>query len=1058
MRQIALIALVTAVPALAQVAINDFPSREFGQTTLVNPQPTSAAPNLIEGREFSGPSGIAFDFSTAPPIVYVADTGNNRILAWKNTAGLANGAQADLQIGQRDFVSNLIGGPGTVLTTGLNQPTGLAVDQHGNLYVADTGNNRILRFPAPFQQSNSPVLPDLVIGQLSYNSGNFINEGQSAPTAKGLALAVQGPTGLLLPVGLAVDSGGNLWATDDGNYRVLRFPAANLTANTQEPEADLVLGQTDFVSNTRPGSSPNPQLNKLSLVQPTGLAFDSVGNLFVVDRYARVLQFGPNLFTGASAVRVLGIQPPPAQGQPAPAYPTQYSLGAIAGNSIQAAPEGVFTSGNYVFVCDTPENRVVRYEPASNWLPETADTPSPSQADVTGQADFVSGKVNHGAIRPDSMSLALPIAGAVDTTTNNLWIVDTGNNRVLVFSQQPSGGPGGFSYTAANQVLGQIDFPYNSPNLIEGREVWFSGGSSGSAGGIVVDTNSNPPHLYIADTFNNRVLGFVDARKVGTDARSLLTQKADLVIGQPDLNTALPNYSPSNQNPTEEQQPNSTGFIHPIGLLVDAAGNLYVADSGNGRVLRFPAPFSQPAGQLPQANLVLGQSTFTQTITDPSRATMRSPFGLAQFSDGSIAVSDSVHNRILVFQKPAGGDFTMGQQALVVVGQQDFLSTQAGSGLNQLNSPRHIATDTSDRLYVADSNNGRMIVFSRPIGNGQSATTQVTGLNQPQGVIVSPITGESWVTDTNDGRILRYPEFETLSLNPAPTETLVNRDGPLAIALDQFDDLIVAEGANRVAFYFPKMFYRHAATYSATIPLTPGMLAILGRLGKDFDFPQPLPQGNQPLPWPTVLDDVQVTVNGVAAPIFALIPGAIYFQVPMSTPDSGTADYVVSRPSTGQILAAGTFTMQQASPGIFTQNQIGTLAAAASNEDGSPNTPSNRVAAGGVITLWLTGAGKIAGVPPDGTAPGGAFTTPVNPLVFINSVTPATVLYSGTSPQYPGLWQLNVQVPETTPPGTNIWVLVKMYDYPSNVGGTPSPTTDQLLQVGNGLITTISVK
>src|SRR5579862_8255983 len=88
------------------ITINDLPSREFGQPTLLNPL-VSAAPNLVEGREVNAPSTVAFDMSSSPPIMYVADTGNNRVLAWKNPQGLSNGTPADLVIGQRDMYSTL---------------------------------------------------------------------------------------------------------------------------------------------------------------------------------------------------------------------------------------------------------------------------------------------------------------------------------------------------------------------------------------------------------------------------------------------------------------------------------------------------------------------------------------------------------------------------------------------------------------------------------------------------------------------------------------------------------------------------------------------------------------------------------------------------------------------------------------------------------------------------------------------------------------------------------------------------------------------------------------
>ena len=163
---------------------------------------------------------------------------------------------------------------------------------------------------------------------------------------------------------------------------------------------------------------------------------------------------------------------------------------------------------------------------------------------------------------PLASTLNGPVAGAFAGT--DLYVVDAGNQRLLVFPQQSGG-----TFTAANRLLGQLDFPYNSLNLIEGREFGFTdnfgsctvnGAFPFALGGdVVIDTASNPPHLYIADPLNNRVLGFKDYRKVNAGSF------ADLVIGQPDLHTALLNF-PTN-NPT---QANNQGLWSPEGLAVDS--------------------------------------------------------------------------------------------------------------------------------------------------------------------------------------------------------------------------------------------------------------------------------------------------------------------------------------------------------------------------------------------------------------------------------------------------------------------------------------------------------
>ncbi len=1062
------------------LTINPNPSREFGQTTLVNP-PVSAAPNLVEGRELYSPSGIAFDNTVSPPRVYITDTGNNRVLGWSNANKVSQGTFADQALGQESLTATFLEGPnaqGATLSTGMISPTGIAVDASGNVYVVDSGNNRILRFPKPYNQPLGDIVVDLVIGQKNFVSG-LPNQGLPTPNATTLALGVVNPsTKQLLPSGLAVDSGGNLWVADTGNNRVLRFPASSLNSNG--PSADVVLGQASFTSNQLPSQNLT-QTNLGIVVNPTGIALDNAGNLYVADNFARVLVFaGPSISATQSAARVLGVPPPPSSNQP-PVYPTSTTLGATntAGTTLTGAPQGVFVAntpqGVSLFVADSPQNRVVRYDSP---LSASIQTPaiSPAQNGVIGQIGSTSGQANQGMANPTNGTFAFPIAGAVRPDTNELWVVDQNNNRTLAFANQ-----GGEVYSTASRVLGQTDFIYDTVNLIVGSELWVSGYGAGMA----VDktsctatqpvTCSSPPHLYIADSQNNRVLGFYDARLVGVDSRTLLTQKADIVIGQTDLMNSLVN-SPTN----DPGQPAATGLNHPVGLAVDANGNLWVADSGNSRVLRFPSPFAQTQGALQIANLVLGQALFNVSTPNVSQSNMVEPFGLALLSNGSLAVSDPLANRILVFNRQAGGDFTNGQAASLVIGQPNFSQqTAASSSSNSgFNSPRHIAVDSSDRIYVCDTNNNRLMVFSKPASTNPTAALEVTGFSAPQGVIVSFLTGYSWVASLGNGVMYQLPEFQTLETNPSTAAAIneLGSFGPLDVTLDPFDNVVVADSANRVTFYFGELFYRNTASYAAGLGIvgagpTPTMLAVLARLGSNFNF-TPSYSGasqNSAPPWPLSSNNIQVQVNGAPAPIFRVDPSAIYIEIPNNAPTSGPADFVVSDMSTGQILAAATFTMQAASPGIYTTNSGGTGQAAITMYDSNFNVipgingPNNAIPRGNTITLWLTGAGNVPGLPTDGTPPNGAFYTPTAPTVLIGPNT-AIVTGSAMSPQFPGLWQINVIVPQNTAPSsiTPTSVVVLMDDYHSNIGGTNtpqgSPGSDQVLTLANQLITTIYVK
>jgi uncharacterized protein (TIGR03437 family) len=227
------------------------------------------------------------------------------------------------------------------------------------------------------------------------------------------------------------------------------------------------------------------------------------------------------------------------------------------------------------------------------------------------------------------------------------------------------------------------------------------------------------------------------------------------------------------------------------------------------------------------------------------------------------------------------------------------------------------------------------------------------------------------------------------------------------------------------------------------------------------------------LPLPKELADIQVLVNDQPAPLLFVSPHQINFIMPMNAPTSGTVEIQAVRKSLGQVLAvacsatrqsqqrfvcSGTVQMDVASPALFagTNFSAGTGQIAAYNvraSDGSNygiNSASNPVARSDYIVMFGTGQGFIANAPADGASPGGAFpTADPKPQVIVNvaRVPDENVAYSGLSPDYPGLWQLNVKIPDSTPPGNTIQVVVVHRGIPSN--DTTSP---------GRIVTTIAVK
>jgi uncharacterized protein (TIGR03437 family) len=1006
--------LTVCTPVFAQ-GLNPKPVKALGAPRLTATQASplaadSGAPNWVDGRELFSPTGIALDNPTNPTVVYVSDTSNNRILAWRYSSQLTPGAPADLVIGQPNNFSTVAAGPGTNASLGLRAPTGIVVDPAGNLYVADTANNRILRFPTPFNPPNGLVQPDLVIGQTSFAS-NGANAGGISATSLNLAAS-----GFPSYVGMVFDTAGSLYVSDINNNRVLVYPASALNANNNGPAATLVLGQPDFFSSlpsTNRGSAS-------SFASPNALAIDVKGRLYVGDGLARVLVFQPPFILGSSAVRLAGINTQLA-GQPPP---------PPISNTTLAFVQGVTIAGNRLIVSDTADHRVLIYDAFETW-PDPTIAISPTAPYIIGQGGFADHTANRGLGEPFFATLNLPYGAAA--SSKELFIADTGNNRIVVYPIAD-----GVPSQSGSRVIGQLSEKYNAANLIEGREFnLLSGARSGS---IAIDRSSTPPHLYVADTGNNRILCFKDA--VHVNAGDI----ADLVIGQPDVFRAVVNY-PSG----DATKPTATSLNLPAGLAVDSAGNLFVADSGNGRVLRFPAPFAQPSGATQTANLVIGQASFTTQIKDPTATTMNAPIGVALTADGSLFVSDFAHNRVLYFPQPLAS----GKAATKVLGQSDFNSAgpngnppSAGGDPARFISPRFIATDSLDRVYVADSGSARVAIFSSPLSlpatHATPALSLAVGISQAISIAIAPPNvpnpGEIWIADAGRNQISHYQPFAFLSQNSSP-DAAVPVNTPLSVAYDTFNNLVVADGLNRVLFYVPLVSVTNAANYLTRAAAPGGIISIFpslssNLLGTDTANFNSLPN---PLPLPTALGDTQVLINQQPAQLFYVSPTQINLPLSLNLAGSGTVDLRVVSKSTGQIYGATDLAMTTVSPGLFTLSATGSGQLAALNEDNTVNSPANPLARGHIIQIFGTGQGLVSNPPDDGVAATAGSLTPLAPKVLIGSVSAADsdVIYSGLAPGLIGVWQVNVRVSTTDTAGLAVPITISLSSVPSNDPSNP---------------------
>ena len=201
---------------------------------------------LIPGVQLLNPTGVGLDGAGN---LYIADTGNHIILEVTSANGLVSTVAGD---GTQGFM----GDGGLATASELSSPAGVTIDASGNIFIADTGNNRIRRV-------------DALTGDISTVAGGGTGP---AGTATGATLSA--------PYAVAFDAAGNMFIPDSGN-NLIRKVAPTGGVITPASTISTVAGTGEFVTEAACiiGSTPSTT----SLNTPEGIAVDAAGNLYIAD-------------------------------------------------------------------------------------------------------------------------------------------------------------------------------------------------------------------------------------------------------------------------------------------------------------------------------------------------------------------------------------------------------------------------------------------------------------------------------------------------------------------------------------------------------------------------------------------------------------------------------------------------------------------------------------------------------------------------------------------------------------------------------------------------------
>ncbi len=374
---------VAAQPASAQSTTADLVYGQLGSFTTNTPNNGGISANSLDN-----PSAVTLDSSGN---LYVAESANNRVLFYP--AGSTTAARVYGQLGS--FTTNTQN-KGGISANSLAAPSAVALDSSGSLYVADYVNSRVLFYPS------GSTTATRVYGQGGSFTTNTPNNGGVSANS------------LCNPAGLALDNSGNLYVADYCNQRMLFYPTGSTTATR-------VYGQGgSFTTNT----ANNGGVSANSLSSPDGVALDSSGNLYVADLGNNRVLFYPSGSTTATQV----------YGQLGSFTTSTPNNGGISANSL-SDPLGVTvdSSGN-LYVADNSNNRVLFYPSGST-----------TATRVYGQGgSFTTNTANNGGIGANSLNQPWEV---VLDSSGNLYVADPGNSRVLAYP--PTTTPG--IYSPVNQ-------------------------------------------------------------------------------------------------------------------------------------------------------------------------------------------------------------------------------------------------------------------------------------------------------------------------------------------------------------------------------------------------------------------------------------------------------------------------------------------------------------------------------------------------------------------------------------------------------------------------------
>ncbi len=589
--------------------------------------------------------------------IFFADYDNHSV--WKIDA--ATGAIVRVA-GRGTSGSGGDGGPATEAE--LNTPRGVCTDALGNVYIADTGNNRIRKVSAGF------ISTVVNISGVAGDSGD-----------EGLATAAL----LRRPFGVKADAAGNLYIADTENHRIRKVTKATGIITTIVNTTGQITDGTHPVKDG--GAATEATLNS-----PCGVYLDSALNIYIADTSNNRIR----KVTAATGIISTVVN---TSGHETDYYHPLGDGGAATAATLNR-PYGVWLDGaGNIFIADADNHRIRKVAAATGIITTLVNTAGiagyagdggaataaqidwPTGLCVKSTGEVIISDTNNSCLRQVSITntistLPMTVGPGLSSPDGAVSYYDAAQKRLFLYIAD-----------SGNHRIRRLDTVTNARATVAGTGSagsWGDGGQATAArlnspSAVALDASGN---LYIADTGNHKI------RKVNV-ATGIISTAAG---------TGSAGYSGDGWFATWAK------LDSPEGVCVDASGNIFIADTNNHRIRKFTVGgnISTVAGT--------GIAGYSGDGGAATSAMINNPQGVSVDAAGSITIADTGNHALRLVSSYTGNITT-----LAGTGTSGYNGDNRPAAQAQLSSPRGVAlglTKGAGRIFISDTGNNRIRTLS----------------------------------------------------------------------------------------------------------------------------------------------------------------------------------------------------------------------------------------------------------------------------------------------------------------------------------------------------------